>query len=295
MMVEAEDKPKYLYIVTGMSGAGKTTAIHSLEDVGLYCVDNLPSSLLPDLADHFESLKGRYKGLAISIDMRYPESLEHLDEMGRIARDKNFQPEVIFLDAGNEILVNRFKETRRRHPLEQDHPQLIEAIEAERDYLRAIRGNADYLIDTSDLSLKELRYRIWTQVLGLEHDGQVPVILTSFGYKFGIPLDAAIIYDVRFLPNPNDVEELRPLNGNDPQARDYILEHKITRDFIDRFLVLLEMNLPLYFAEGKTSLPVAIGCTGGRHRSVAIANVLAERLTADGYEIRVSHRDIDKE
>lgn len=280
-------------IITGLSGAGKTHAIRSLEDLGFFCVDNLPPSLLPRFVELCLEPQGSVKRVAIVIDIRGRGFFDDLFQALEEIRAEGLHYEILFLEASTEVLVKRFKETRRRHPL-SNHGRLLEDILLERKRLEDLRGIANKVIDTSELTPAELKAQI-IELYGedQEHSG-MHITLMSFGYKYGIPLDADLVCDVRFLPNPHYVDELRDLTGCDSQVGAYVLNSPVTRDFLTKYHDLLMFLLPHYVREGKTNLVIAIGCTGGQHRSVTLANSLGEILKKSGYKISVRHRDMYK-
>lgn len=280
-------------IVTGLSGAGKTQAIQSLEDLGFFCVDNLPPTLIPKFADLCAQSEGKINKIALVVDIRgggffdaVYESLESLEKLG-------VKYEILFLEASDETLVRRFKESRRRHPLSQ-HGRVLEGIQEERKRLEELKGKAHKIIDTSNLTNKQLKEQIAAMFGGEQEERGLNITVMSFGYKYGIPMDADLIFDVRFLPNPHYIEELRPMTGNDKQIQDYVLDSAISRTFMRKFSGLIKFLLPHYIKEGKTSLVVAIGCTGGRHRSVTLTNKLSDMLATKKFNVNKRHRDIDK-
>lgn len=276
-------------IVTGLSGAGKTQATKALEDLGYFCVDNLPPMLIAKFAELCRH-SANSRRVAVVCDIRggefFDAVFEALEELDRAAMPY----QILFLEADDEALVRRHKETRRRHPLAANG-RILEAIKEERARLQALRGRATKIIDTSDLSPQKFReelVQIFAGDGGLE---RLIVTVVSFGFKYGLPLDADLVFDVRFLPNPHYVEELRPFTGNDERVDAYVMNWPVTRRFMRRISDLLDFLLPHYVHEGKTQLAVALGCTGGRHRSVVIANHLAEQLRAHGHTVLVEHRD----
>ncbi len=281
-------------IITGLSGAGKSNAMKVFEDLGFFCVDNLPPALLPKFADLCLQSEGRVRRAALAIDVRGGEffndffvALGHLDGMG-------INAEILFLDAADDILVRRFEESRRKHPLAQGGG-ILEGIQAERRRLQAVKEKADKIVDTSTLSVRDLRNTI---VETFVRGGEAPtlsVTIVSFGYKYGIPLDADLVFDVRFLPNPHYDESLRPLPGNSPQVRSFVLGAPATVEFMRHLTQLMDYLLPQYVREGKAHLTLAVGCTGGKHRSVVLADELAAYLSRAGYRVAVRHRDIGKE
>ena len=276
-----------LVIVTGMSGAGKTIALKMLEDMGFYCVDNLPISLV----DKFAQLAAA----GSEIDIRSGEELNHLDEILRGWKNTGLDFQVLFLDANDATLIKRYKETRRSHPL-AGTGRLDKGIEKERVKLAFLKKDADFIIDTSKLLTRELRQELEKIFLQDREYSNMFVTVLSFGFKYGIPEDADLVFDVRFLPNPYYVEELRPLTGEDQVIRDYVMQGGTGQAFLDKLYDMVDFLLPNYIGEGKNQLVIAVGCTGGKHRSVAMANALYGHLAAFGeYGIKIEHRDIDKD
>ena len=282
-----------LVILTGMSGSGKHTAFKFLEDFGYYCVDNLPVQLLTSLVELSEK-NDSHTSLAVGIDIRSGESIyllrDVLNEMD--ADGKNYS--IIFMDAEDEILLKRYKETRRNHPL-AGGDRLEKGYSREREELRFLRERADYVIDTSHLLTRDLRGEL--QKILLDHSEYKSLFVTvlSFGFKYGIPADADLVFDVRFLPNPYYVTELRHKTGNDAQIQDFVMDNDTAREFVERLGGLIDFLIPNYIEEGKNQLVIAVGCTGGKHRSVTVANEIYKRLLAgDSYALRIEHRDIDK-
>lgn len=284
-----------LVIITGMSGAGKTIAVQSLEDLGFFCVDNLPPVLIPKFAELIEQSKGKIGKVALVIDLRGREFFDALTESLRYLREHyTFTYEILFLDAMDSILVQRYKESRRRHPLAPDGPPL-EGIQAERRLLEELKGLATQVIDTSSLKPLVLKERIAARFTNIEKNS-ISINVISFGFKYGIPIDADLIFDVRFLPNPHYVEQLRSSTGQDPDVYDYVMKWSETQEFLSKLLDMLQFLIPHYAKEGKSQVVVGIGCTGGKHRSVAIAEYLGKMLGSSETEIvRVSHRDADRD
>lgn len=273
-----------------MSGAGKSVGVQALEDMGFFCVDNIPPALIPKFSDLVEQSEGKLKKVAFVIDLRSRDFFSSLvSALQELARAGTMVPQVIFLDSNDEVLVKRFKETRRRHPLAQQG-QLLKGIAEERKKLDEIKGIANYIIDTSELKPQQLKEKFLSLFSELEaHEMQISII--SFGFKHGIPIDADLMFDVRFLPNPHYVEELRPMTGQDQEVYNYVMMWPQTKTFLEKWLMLLDYLVPQYKNEGKTSLVIAVGCTGGRHRSVATSEYLAEHLRAQGYAAQATHRD----
>lgn len=270
-----------------MSGAGRSGAADVLEDLGFYVVDNLPTSLLPTIVDLAAQPGSEIDRLALVSGRSYDAVLP---EVARIRADGH-DVTVLFLDASTPVLVQRYDATRRKHPFADEVGGLLEAIEHERQLLGSVKDQADLVIDTTDLNVHQLKKRVVSAFEAADHH-QLQIAVESFGFKHGLPLDADIVIDVRFLPNPHWVEGLRPLTGHDPKVRDYVLERGVTSSFLDQFEAMLVDLLPSYQSEGRAYLTIAIGCTGGRHRSVAIAEELARRFAARGVAARTSHRDV---
>ena len=283
-----------LVIVTGMSGAGKTIALKMLEDIGFYCVDNLPISLV----DKFVQLVSEGTSIekaALGLDIRSGEELGNLDEILENWRRSNVDVQVLFLDANDAVLIKRYKETRRTHPL-AGAGRLENGIEKEREKLAFLKREADYIIDTSMLLTRELRKELEKIFLQDARYKNMYVTVLSFGFKYGIPEDADLVFDVRFLPNPYYDEHLRPLTGQVQAVRDYVMQGGTADAFLKKLYDMIDFLLPNYIIEGKNQLVIAVGCTGGKHRSVTIARALYEHLEAAGeYGIRIDHRDIDKD
>ena len=300
-------------LISGLSGSGKTTAIKALEDIGFYCVDNLPVLLLPKFIELCEQSGGKISKVAVVEDIRgtvsYPvweESetarggIDFLADSRRVIQSlqkEGYSIEMLFLESSDQILMRRFSETRRQHPLAVGG-SIGDGIRLERERLQGIRDMANQVIDTSSFNVHQLKDRIQRYAQEGSDVSQVTVTLLSFGYSFGIPFEADLLFDVRFLPNPYFVEELKRLKGEDPKVRRYVLQWEETRDFLERVLEFIRFLLPLYIRERKTHLTIAVGCTGGRHRSIVITNRLAEMLRDEGVERRVvlsvRHRDAEK-
>jgi UPF0042 nucleotide-binding protein len=276
-----------IVLITGLSGAGRSGAAAVLDDLGWYVVDNLPTSLLPVIVELASKPGGGIERLALVSGRQHSDVLPHVGAMRAGGHDVT----ILFLDASTPELVKRYDATRRKHPLADEAEGLLESIELERERLAPLRDAADLVIDTSGLNVHQLKERL---VSAFAEPGQtaMQVSIESFGYKHGLPLDADIVMDVRFLPNPHWDPALRPLTGHDPAVRDHVLERGITVEFLDRLDDLLTGILPAYRAEGRSYLTVAIGCTGGRHRSVAVAEELARRFRDRGVAVRTSHRDL---
>ncbi len=281
-------------VVTGMSGAGKSAASRCLEDLGFFCIDNLPAALIPKVADLCAQSEKRIDRVALVVDVREGRFLDDLAGTLSDLRRDGYRVRVVFLDASDESLVRRFSESRRPHPLAPDGSAL-EGIRAERARLHDLKARADLVIDTSGFTVHEFRKLLATAFLDLPTPARMVLSLVSFGYRYGLPVDADLVFDARCLPNPHFVEGLRPLTGQAPAVVEYVLASAQTRGFLERVDQLLTYALPLYVREGKAYLTVAIGCTGGRHRSVVLVEELAHRLTEAGHQVSVRHRDVERE
>jgi RNase adapter protein RapZ len=280
-------------IVTGLSGSGKSVAIRALEDNGYFCIDNLPALLIPKFIDLCEGYNEGITRIALGVDLRAGQFLQALPQVLADMRHAGHHVQVLFFDASDEVLLRRFSETRRPHPLAGEEP-VQEGISRERKALEAMRELADKVIDTTDLNVHELKREMEERFCQAPYSRSMNVFLTSFGYKYGIPHDTDMILDVRFLPNPYFVSELRAHDGLETEVEEYVLKNEETGAFLDRLYSLLEFALPLYEREGKSSLTLALGCTGGRHRSVVLVEELHKRLGGGKFRIHVKHRDIDK-
>ncbi|WP_078555720.1 RNase adapter RapZ [Bacillus alkalicellulosilyticus] len=283
-----------IVIITGMSGAGKTVAVQSFEDLGYFCVDNLPPALIPKFIDLIENSGGKMNKVALVIDLRgrqfFQELFEAIDSITQ-TRTINVTPQIIFLDAKDAKLVQRYKETRRSHPLAPNGLPL-EGIKAEREILEDIKGRAQQIIDTTELKPIQLREKIIQRFSSTEkHPFSINIM--SFGFKYGIPIDADLVFDVRFLPNPHYIDHMRPKTGLDEEVSSYVLKWTETQQFIEKLQDLLVYMLPQYKREGKSQVVIGIGCTGGKHRSVTLAEYFGKQFT-DEYVVHTSHRDIEK-
>lgn len=273
-----------------MSGAGKSTALKMLEDVGYFCIDNLPLALLPKLVEILRVPSTEFNKVALGIDIRGGQNFTDLEEM---LKDVSY--EMLFLDSGDSVLVKRYKETRRTHPLANEG-NIWEGLEKERRVLEPIKKNADYIIDTSLLLTRELKRELQKIFVDSQEYKNLYLTVVSFGFKYGIPNDADLVFDVRFLPNPYYIEELRPKTGNDPEIQEYVMNNGKAEEFLDKLQDMLEFLVPQYIAEGKHQLVIAIGCTGGKHRSVTLANALYHYFEkSNEYGVRIEHRDIEKD
>lgn len=282
-------------IVTGLSGAGKTQAIRSLEDLGYFCVDNLPPTLISKFAESCFQTNGTIDRVALVIDIRggkfFDDLFKSLDDL----KKSGYQYEILFLDASDEVLIKRYKESRRKHPLAPEG-RILSGIELERKKLMELRRRANNIIDTSKLATRELREKI---SLIYQKEGQIEtqliITVVSFGFKYGIPVDSDLVFDVRFLPNPFYIPDIKQFSGNDSPVSEYVMSFDQTKVFIDKLEDMLKFLIPHYLKEGKRQLIVSIGCTGGRHRSVTIANEIYKRLKIDGNIVNIEHRDIDED
>ncbi len=284
-----------LVIVTGISGAGKVTALKIFEDNGYYCVDNLPIDLIESFADILFGQTNEKNKVAIGVDIRSGKNLEKMSEVLKNMKAKEQNYEILFLDCNNNTLIKRFKETRRSHPM-GDRDSVENEINEERAKLEFLREQADYIIDTSNLLVNELRGEI-EKIFVLNRDYRnLFVTIMSFGFKHGVPADCDLVFDVRFLPNPYYVPELKHKTGNQKEVQDYVLNSPVSHEFLDKLVDMIKFLIPNYIEEGKNQLVIGIGCTGGHHRSVTIANELYNQLNSSdaSYGIRLSHRDIDR-
>lgn len=284
-----------LVIVTGMSGAGRSRALAALEDFGYFAIDNLPPAMIPQIANLALLPDSTIKRIAVACDIRGGDMFSELVEVLHDYKDERFNTIPLFLDASDDVLINRFKETRRPHPFEASTGSLIAAIQKERAILEPVRKHATIIIDTSELRASELRARIQNEFLDTPVADSLSVNVSSFGFKYGPPNDADIIFDVRFLPNPFYDPALKSLSGLDQPVIDYVLNRDETVSFLNHWFPLLEEVLPRYLAEGKLNLSIALGCTGGRHRSVAISEKTTAFLESLGYRATTSHRDINRD
>ena len=281
-------------ILTGVSGSGKSTALRALEDAGFYCVDNFPIVFLEKLLELSGHTAGEVSRLALVVDAREGRFLGDAPRVIDEVRKKGAQVQVLYLDSSDDSLLRRYSETRRRHPLAGETGSVPEGIAAERRALSALKDLADEVVDSSALNVHELKRLIQSRFVG-GRAARMGVTVVSFGFRWGIPSHADVVLDVRFLPNPFFVPELKPLTGLDGRVRDYVLGQADARAFVEKAADLCGFLIPRYRAEGKSHLTLAVGCTGGKHRSVAIAGVLAERLGSAGTDVRVWHRDVEKE
>jgi RNase adapter protein RapZ len=291
-MDEPAGERRRIVILTGVSGSGKSTAVRALEDAGYFCIDNLPVVLLPQLTGLAELAQPDTR-LALVVDAREGEMLRQTPGIVAGLRSEGHQVELVFLDASDESLVRRYSETRRRHPLASDE-SVPAGIARERELLADLRDLADQVIDTSQLNVHDLK-RLMTARFGESGASLPSLTVISFGYRYGVPPQADLVLDLRFLPNPYFVPELKPLTGEDPRVARYVLERSEAQEFLERIVDLAQFLFPRYQREGKAYLTVALGCTGGKHRSVAVAAELAQRLGGGGAGVQLQHRDIEKE
>ena len=278
-------------IVTGMSGAGKSSALKMLEDVGYFCVDNRPVALLDKFAEMLLDKTAKIENAALGIDIRNGEGIGELEQKLKEIKEAGIKYEILYLNASNRILLKRYKETRRNHPLSRDG-RVEDGIAKEREIMKFLQEKADYVIDTSQLLTKELKEEINHIFVEGEEGERFQIAVVSFGFKYGIPADVDLVFDVRFLPNPYYDLELRPLTGNDKAIQDFVMEHQESVEFLEKLNDMMEFLIPNYIKEGKYNLVIGIGCTGGKHRSVTITNKLAEKLKRLPYSVKVEHRDI---
>ncbi len=293
--VAVVDGTPHVVILSGLSGGGKTAAAKLFEDLGYMVVDNLPGELLPDLAELVSDDQARFARVAIVIDARAGDPHLAFGAVRGSLEGRGIRPQVFFLEARDDVLLRRFSETRHRHPLEGARG-IASAIAEERRLLDPIRGDADVVLDTSDFSLRELRERLFARLGSLAPDDGISLQLVSFGFKFGVPLEADLVFDARFITNPYYLEELRPLTGLDGEVRDYVLGQPVAGRFVEWLREFLAFAIPAYVAEGKSRLTIAIGCTGGQHRSIVLAEELATWLREQGFgPVSTFHRELDRQ
>lgn len=283
-----------ILIISGLSGAGKSRVAAALEDLDFYCVDNMPAALIPKFAELCAATRSRYERVALVCDVRNRQSFDELFGVLDELSDEGFDHKILYVDATLETIVKRYKETRRRHPLDSETGGLVEAVRREIRMLEPVRKRADYLIDTTGMTLGRLQ-RTLARMFGASGvEDHIRLSFMSFGFKYGIPIEADLVFDVRFLPNPFYVPELMEKSGLEPDVAQYVFSSDQSKEFVKKVEDLLEFLLPNYEEEGKMSLTVAIGCTGGRHRSVAVTEALSNALSGRGYETECIHRDISK-
>ena len=283
-------------IVTGMSGAGKSTTLKMMEDMGYFCGDNMTIPLMTKLTELLIVPNGEITKIALGLDIRSGQNLRALDQVLDELEKTKIPLEILFLESNDDTLVKRYKETRRFHPLSGKDGRVEEGIKEERKRLEFLRERADYLIDSSHMLTRELRAELSKIFVENKEYKNLYISVLSFGFKYGIPADADLVFDVRFLPNPYYIDELRPKSGNDKEVREYVMDNDKARIFLAKLTDMVEFLIPNYVQEGKTQLVIGIGCTGGKHRSVTLANELYEALSKnDNYGIRIEHRDIGKD
>lgn len=278
-------------IISGLSGAGKSRAAEVFEDVGFYCVDNMPAELIPKFAEMCIAAKGRFERVALVTDIRGGANFDKLFEALESLGGLGCTYKILFFEASKDTIIHRHKETRRRHPLSVDGVSLDRVVEQEHKMLEGVRARADYIIDTTNLSTAKLRERLLEMFADVSVDHAISINIMSFGFKYGIPPESDLVFDVRFLPNPYYVTELRSQTGLDAGVRDYVMSWQQTSDFLDRLYNMIDFLIPQYIEEGKTSLVISIGCTGGKHRSVALAEQLKKHIGESGYASQCIHRD----
>lgn len=281
-------------IVTGMSGAGKSTTLNTLEDMGYFCVDNLPIQLIMRFAEIAYGDDNDIDNVAIGVDIRSGVYLEQLSECLKQLKSSRYDYEILFLDSNDDVLIKRYKETRRNHPLARNG-RIEDGIKAERSRIAFLRKEADYIIDTTSLLTRELKVELDKIFIKNAEYHNFIISVVSFGFKYGIPRDADLVFDVRFLPNPYYDLSLRPLTGNDEAVQNFVMQFDEAREFMNKLADLLEFLIPNYIKEGKNGLVIAVGCTGGKHRSVTLANGIYEELQSLPYTVRRYHRDLEKD
>lgn len=284
-----------IVIITGMSGAGKSLAIRAFEDMGFFCIDNLPPQFLPKIAELASATKDKISSIAAVVDIRGGELFDDLKYVLNNMKKGGQSFKILFLDALDTVLVKRYKESRRRHPLSDSEGSILEAIQKERDKLEDIKRYADFVIDTSNLSAKEFKDKLHEIFIDQKSEETMLINIMSFGFKYGIPLDADLVFDVRFIPNPFYVEELKLKTGKENDVKDYVLKWDVSKIFLKKLQDLILFLIPNYIEEGKSQLVIGIGCTGGKHRSVVIAEQLFSTVKRKGYNVSIFHRDIEKD
>lgn len=281
-------------IVTGMSGAGKTSVLKFLEDINFYCVDNIPPALLPKFAELCYEQEGEIERVAMGIDIRGGRLFYDLFQVLSSLQEKGYEYEILFLDASDEVLIKRYKETRRSHPLSRDG-SIQEGIQKERVMLKEVKKRATYIIDTSQILTRQLKEQINRIFVENQKYENLVITIRSFGFKYGIPTDSDLVFDVRFLPNPFYIQELKEMTGNDEQVSSYVMNFAESQIFLNKLVDMVEFLIPLYIKEGKNNLVISIGCTGGKHRSVTLANALYAALGKDRHTLLLKHHDIEKD
>jgi UPF0042 nucleotide-binding protein len=289
----AKPRSVEIVVVTGMSGSGRSTAIAALEDEGYYCIDNLPTALVPGFVELCAAAESRMEKVALGLDLRDVSYVERWPAVRTLIEAAGHRLTVVFVDSSDLVLLRRFSETRRSHPLGQGR-DLVEAIRTERQSLAALKNEARYVVDTSSMTVHDLKRRIRDLVSGRAERTGTAITVRSFGYKYGPASDADLLFDVRFLPNPHFEAALRPKTGLDREVMEYVLEHQETKDLMTHLDGLLGFLLPRYIREGRAYLTIGIGCTGGKHRSVVLAETIGQKLREQGYNVMVRHRDVEK-
>lgn len=284
-----------IVIVSGLSGSGKTQAMRALEDLGYFCVDNLPPTLIPKFAEACGKGSAKVQKIALAIDIRGGEFFEDIYESFNYLSEQEYNYEVLFIEANDDVLIKRYKESRRKHPLAPDG-RIINGVNSERKKLARVRDRANNIINTSKLTARELKQKI-TEIYGEEGQLETELAITvlSFGFKYGIPVDSDLVFDVRFLSNPFYIRELKPFAGTDKEIKDYVFSFDETNKFVDKLVDMLTFLIPNYKKEGKRQLIISIGCTGGRHRSVAIASKIYDILKEKKFTVNIDHRDINED
>ncbi len=289
---ESRSRVPDVVVITGMSGSGRTQALHVFEDMGYFCIDNLPPRLLLQLAELVGINSGVGRHLAVTCDLRSQGLFDEINDSLQQLRAHEISCKVLFLDTSDKVLMRRYDENRRRHPLAMPGESLSSAISRERSQLKAVREASDLVVDTTSLPIKDLRARLRREFSELTDQQLMEVSVFSFGFKHGMPVEADLMIDVRFLPNPFYDPQMRTMTGNDKLVADFVLKNDVTQRFLEAWESLLDVAMPGYVAEGKTHLSIAVGCTGGQHRSVAVANATADYLQRGGYLVSLSHRDL---
>ncbi|MCI8404511.1 MAG: RNase adapter RapZ [Clostridia bacterium] len=281
-------------IVTGMSGSGKTKVIRYLEDMGYFCIDNMPPVLIPKFSEMLSSVNGNFNNVALVIDIRVGDMINELLVQIDDLKRKGYDCMLLYLDADDETLVKRYKEIRRQHPLDNSNG-LLASIKKEREMLSTLYNAADYVLDTSKLSVQELLQKLKSIYASADLRQGLEINVMAFGFKYGMPLDADLVFDVRCFPNPFYIDELKHRTGNDKEVQDYVMSFPTAQKFLAKLEDMMSFMIPLYIEEGKISLSIAIGCTGGKHRSITMTNKLADYLKSCGYSVGVTYRDLGKE
>lgn len=281
-------------IVTGMSGAGKSSVLKFLEDINFFCVDNLPPALIPKFAELCYEQEGEIERVAMGVDIRGGKLFNDLFHVLFALEEKGYQYEIIFLDASDNALIKRYKETRRSHPLSKIG-SIEDGILQEREMLKEVKSRATYILDTTNVLTRELKTQINRIFVENQFFENLVITVCSFGFKYGIPVDSDLVFDVRFLPNPFYIQELKEMTGNDAPVSDYVMSFQESQEFLKKLVEMIEFLLPLYVKEGKNNLVISIGCTGGKHRSVTLANALYNALDKDKHTLLLKHNDIEKD